>query len=69
MQKRKLGTGGLEVSAIGQGCMGLSSGYGPAADTQDAIRLIRVRDIDGALSKIAVQDERYPAFLRAMVDR
>src|ERR1700760_2065029 len=41
MQKRKLGNSGLEVSAIGLGCMGLSSGYGPAADTQDAIRLIR----------------------------
>jgi aryl-alcohol dehydrogenase-like predicted oxidoreductase len=41
MQKRKLGNGGLEVSAIGLGCMGLSSGYGPATDTQDAIKLIR----------------------------
>ncbi|MGO4570682.1 aldo/keto reductase [Microvirga sp. 2TAF3] len=41
MQKRKLGNGGLEVSAIGLGCMGLSYGYGPAADTQDAIKLIR----------------------------
>jgi aryl-alcohol dehydrogenase-like predicted oxidoreductase len=41
MQKRRLGNSGLEVSAIGLGCMGLSSGYGPAADTQDAIRLIR----------------------------
>ncbi|HEY1933634.1 MAG TPA: aldo/keto reductase [Acetobacteraceae bacterium] len=41
MQKRKLGRHGLEVSAIGLGCMGLSSGYGPATDTQDAIRLIR----------------------------
>jgi aryl-alcohol dehydrogenase-like predicted oxidoreductase len=41
MQKRKLGSDGLEVSAIGLGCMGLSSGYGPAAGTQDAIRLIR----------------------------
>ena len=39
MQTRKLGT--LEVSAIGLGCMGLSSGYGPAADIQDGIRLIR----------------------------
>ena len=41
MQKRKLGTSGLEVSAIGLGCMGLSYGYGPAADAQDAIKLIR----------------------------
>lgn len=41
MQKRKLGKCGLEVSALGLGCMGLSFGYGPAADKQDAIRLIR----------------------------
>jgi aryl-alcohol dehydrogenase-like predicted oxidoreductase len=41
MQKRKLGSGGLEVSAIGLGCMGLSYGYGPATDRQEAITLIR----------------------------
>ncbi|RKH18271.1 aldo/keto reductase [Corallococcus sp. CA047B] len=41
MQKRKLGNSGLEVSAIGLGCMGLSYGYGPATDTQQAIQLIR----------------------------
>jgi aryl-alcohol dehydrogenase-like predicted oxidoreductase len=41
MQKRTLGRDGLEVSAIGLGCMGLSHGYGPATDTQDAIALIR----------------------------
>lgn len=41
MQKRILGNSGLEVSALGLGCMGLSFGYGPAADKQDAIRLIR----------------------------
>jgi len=41
MQKRKLGNSGLEVSAIGLGCMGLSYGYGPATDTQAAIKLIR----------------------------
>jgi aryl-alcohol dehydrogenase-like predicted oxidoreductase len=39
MQKRRLGT--LEVSSIGLGCMGLSHGYGPAADRQEAIALIR----------------------------
>jgi len=41
MQKRRLGKTGLEVSALGLGCMGLSFGYGPAADKQDAINLIR----------------------------
>ena len=41
MQKRKLGKSNLEVSAIGLGCMGLSFGYGPATDKQDAIKLIR----------------------------
>ncbi|MGK3142346.1 aldo/keto reductase [Pantoea sp. C2G6] len=41
MQKRYLGKSGLEVSAIGLGCMGLSHGYGPATDTQQAIELIR----------------------------
>lgn len=40
MQKRKLGND-LEVSALGLGCMGLSYGYGPATDKQDAISLIR----------------------------
>ena len=41
MQKRKLGNSNLEVSALGLGCMGLSYGYGPAADKQEAISLIR----------------------------
>ncbi len=41
MQKRTLGKSGLEVSALGFGCMGLSYGYGPATDKQDAIALIR----------------------------
>jgi aryl-alcohol dehydrogenase-like predicted oxidoreductase len=41
MQKRKLGKSGLEVSALGLGCMGMSFGYGPAADKQSMIALIR----------------------------
>lgn len=41
MQKRQLGTSGLEVSALGLGCMGLSHGYGPATDTEQAVKLIR----------------------------
>lgn len=41
MQKRILGKSGLEVSALGLGCMGLSFGYGNEVDKQDAINLIR----------------------------
>jgi aryl-alcohol dehydrogenase-like predicted oxidoreductase len=41
MQKRILGKNGLEVSAIGFGCMGLSFAYGPATDRGEAIKLIR----------------------------
>jgi aryl-alcohol dehydrogenase-like predicted oxidoreductase len=41
MQKRKLGRSGLEVSAIGLGCMGLSYGYGPATEKKEAIALIQ----------------------------
>jgi aryl-alcohol dehydrogenase-like predicted oxidoreductase len=41
MQKRTLGRSGLEVSALGLGCMGMSYGYGPAADKTEMIALIR----------------------------
>jgi aryl-alcohol dehydrogenase-like predicted oxidoreductase len=41
MQKRKLGSSNLEVSAIGLGCMGMSFSYGPPHDTQEMIALIR----------------------------
>ncbi|HBE9078788.1 MULTISPECIES: aldo/keto reductase [Serratia] len=41
MQTRYLGKSGLEVSALGLGCMGLSFGYGPATDTRQAVELIR----------------------------
>jgi aryl-alcohol dehydrogenase-like predicted oxidoreductase len=41
MQKRKLGKSGLEVSAIGLGCMGMSFGYGPAKNKQEMISLLR----------------------------
>jgi aryl-alcohol dehydrogenase-like predicted oxidoreductase len=41
MQKRKLGNSGLEVSAIGLGCMGLNFSYGPAGDRQEMIALLR----------------------------
>jgi len=41
MKQRTLGNSNLQVSSLGLGCMGLSFGYGPATDKQDAIRLIR----------------------------
>jgi aryl-alcohol dehydrogenase-like predicted oxidoreductase len=41
MKTRKLGTSNLEVSALGLGCMGLSTMYGPAVDTQEGVKLIR----------------------------
>ena len=41
MQKRKLGNSGLEVSALGLGCMGMSFGYGPAGEKQAMISVIR----------------------------
>ncbi len=42
MQKRKLGKSGLEVSALGLGCMGMSFGYGPPADKPEMVSLIRL---------------------------
>ena len=41
MQKRKLGKSGLEVSALGLGCMGMSAAYGPPKDKAEMITLIR----------------------------
>src|SRR5512138_817356 len=41
MQKRKLGKSGLEVSALGLGCMGMSYAYGPAPDRHEMISLLR----------------------------
>ena len=41
MQKRRLATSGLEVSALGFGCMGISFGYGPAATREDGLAIIR----------------------------
>ena len=41
MEKRKLGIGNLEVSALGLGCMGMSWSYGPPKDRQQMISLLR----------------------------
>ena len=49
MQTRKLGRGGLEVSAIGFGCMGISFGYGPEASRAQGIAIIRAA-VDGGVT-------------------
>ena len=41
MKKRKLGKSGLEVSALGLGCMGMSFGYGPPGEKNEMISVIR----------------------------
>src|SRR4051812_23525833 len=41
MEKRRLGTSNLEVSALGLGCMGMTFSYGPPADRQEMISLLR----------------------------
>jgi aryl-alcohol dehydrogenase-like predicted oxidoreductase len=47
MQKRMLGKSGLEVSALGFGCMGISSGYGPATSRKEGLAIIRAAVDDG----------------------
>ena len=49
MQKRTLGTSGLEVSALGFGCMGISFGYGPATSRADGVAVIRAA-VDGGVT-------------------
>jgi aryl-alcohol dehydrogenase-like predicted oxidoreductase len=49
MQKRTLGKSGLEVSAIGFGCMGISFGYGPAATREEGLAIIRAA-VDGGVT-------------------
>jgi aryl-alcohol dehydrogenase-like predicted oxidoreductase len=49
MQKRTLGKGGLEVSTLGFGCMGISFGYGPAASREEGLAIIRAA-VDGGVT-------------------
>lgn len=51
MKKRILGKGGLEVSSLGLGCMGMSFGYGAPKDKQEMISLLRTAVAGGFLSK------------------
>ena len=49
MQKRTLGKGGLAVSTLGFGCMGISFGYGPAASREEGFAIIRAA-VDGGVT-------------------
>src|SRR5216117_4020314 len=49
MQKRTLGKGGLAVSTLGFGCMGISFGYGPAASREEGLAIIRAA-VDGGVT-------------------
>ena len=64
MQSRKLGKSGLEVSAVGLGCTGMSFGYGPAKGREDDLR-----EIGAAASRIEVQGARYSEASQRMIDR
>jgi aryl-alcohol dehydrogenase-like predicted oxidoreductase len=65
MQKRKLGNSGLEVSALGFGCMGLSFGLGPATERSEAIKVIRAA-YDGGVTFFDTA-EAYGPFLNEEV--
>jgi aryl-alcohol dehydrogenase-like predicted oxidoreductase len=58
MQKRKLGKSGLEVSALGLGCMGMSFGYGPPKDKQEMIGVIRAAFERGVTFFSTARDSR-----------
>ena len=73
MQKRKLGNSGLEVSAIGLGCMGMSDSYGPPADRQEMISLLRSavergRDGSGEPSSLTGDRRRMVATFKSVKD-
>ena len=59
MQKRTLGKSGLEVSALGFGCMGISSGYGPATSREDGIAIIRAA-FDGGVTSSTPPKSTWP---------
>jgi aryl-alcohol dehydrogenase-like predicted oxidoreductase len=65
MQQRKLGKSNLEVSAIGLGCMGMSANYGPPADRQEMIALIRAAVVRGV--NFFDTAESYGPFTKSLV--
>ena len=78
MQKRTLGKNGLEVSALGLGCMGMTFSYAPFPEKKDSIALLRaavelsaedLRQIETALSQIQVEGARYPEALEKVPGR
>ncbi len=60
MKTRNIGNIGLEVSALGLGCMGMSQSFGPIPERKDSIALIHAAVEQDALSKIVLVGGRYP---------
>jgi aryl-alcohol dehydrogenase-like predicted oxidoreductase len=76
MQKRTLGSSGLEVSALGLGCMGLSHAMGPATDKEENLHAVDVeltpddlQEIESAAAQITIHGERYSESSQRMIDR
>jgi predicted aldo/keto reductase-like oxidoreductase len=84
MEKRKLGKSGLEVSALGFGCMGMSWSYGPPKDKGEMTALLHaavdrgvtffdtaeeVAALEEASSQVKLEGARYPKFHEQLVGR
>ena len=65
MKYRKLGERGPKVSAIGLGCMGMSHGYGPAADKREMIALIRSAHEQGVTFFDTAESTSLPTYITA----